>query len=160
MTDEEAFQNIANHRKRKERVVFTNGCFDLLHIGHVRYLTQAKLCGEVLVVGLNSDASVSRLKGTGRPLTPQDERKEILLSLRMVDYVFIFDEETPLELIKKVRPDVLVKGGDWPVEKIVGGDLVKSLGGKVLSLPYVEGHSTSALIETMQTKNISPKHTK
>lgn len=150
MSNDEALQNIANHHKRKDSVVFTNGCFDLLHVGHIRYLTQARSLGDVLVVGLNSDPSVTRLKGQGRPLVPQAERKQVLLALRMVDYVCIFDEDTPLELIQKVRPSVLVKGGDWPVDKIVGADFVKSLGGKVVSLPFVEGRSTSEMVRRIR----------
>ncbi len=146
----EVLKLIAKHRERKERLVFTNGCFDLIHVGHVRYLEQAKQLGNILVVGLNGDDSVKRIKGAGRPVTPVEERREILLSLRAVDYVCVFDEDTPLELIKAVSPDVLVKGGDWPVEKIVGADFVQARGGEVRSLPYLPGHSTSEILERVK----------
>jgi len=117
-------------------VVFTNGCFDLLHVGHVRYLKEAKGMGSKLIVGLNSDASVKRLKGDSRPLVNQSDRKEVLESLESVDEVHIFEEDTPLELIKKIRPDVLVKGGDYSIEDIVGGAEVVSWGGEVRSLGF------------------------
>ncbi len=142
-----ALEAIANRQSRKERVVFTNGCFDILHIGHVRYLNQARALGDFLVVGLNSDISVLTLKGPSRPIVPEAERAEILLNLRSVDYVCLFSEETPLNLIKQVRPAVLVKGGDWPVEKIVGSDYVHSYGGEVRSLAFVPNHSSSEMIK-------------
>ena len=129
------------------KIVFTNGCFDLLHAGHVRYLAHARSLGGKLIVGLNSDDSVRRLgKGPERPIVGQDERREVLLALRAVDEVHIFDDDTPLKLIQELRPDILVKGGDWPVEKIVGHELVLSYGGKVLSLPFVEGNSTTSIV--------------
>ena len=146
-------QAIAKHQARKERIVFTNGCFDVLHVGHARYLTAARNLGDLLVVGLNSDRSVCALKGDPRPIVPVGERKELLLSLKPVDFVCIFDEDTPLELIKQVRPDVLVKGGDWPLEKIVGSDFVASIGGKTLSLPYVAGSSTTDIIERIRKRS-------
>jgi rfaE bifunctional protein nucleotidyltransferase chain/domain len=130
------------------KVVFTNGCFDILHAGHVRYLAHARSLGDKLIVGLNSDESVARLgKGPGRPIVGQDERREVLLALRCVDEVVIFGEDTPLRLIGEVRPDVLVKGGDWPVEKIAGHELVLGYGGKVLSLPFAEGNSTTSIVQ-------------
>lgn len=132
-------------------LVFTNGCFDLLHVGHLRYLTQARGLGAALCVGLNSDASVRRLKGAPRPVVPQAERAEMLLGLRCVDFVEIFDDDTPLQLIMALRPDILVKGGDWSLDAIVGRREVESWGGRVLALPYVEGRSTSAIIERSQT---------
>jgi len=128
------------------RVVFTNGCFDLLHRGHTRYLEQARALGDLLVVAVNSDASVRQLKGAGRPVIPAAERAEVLASLAAVDLVLIFDDLDPGRVIRAVRPDVLVKGGDWPVDQIVGADFVQSTGGKVRSLPYVKGASTSELI--------------
>jgi D-beta-D-heptose 7-phosphate kinase/D-beta-D-heptose 1-phosphate adenosyltransferase len=128
-------------------VVFTNGCFDLLHLGHVRYLRQARSLGDLLVVGVNSDRSVEVLKGPSRPVVPQDERAEVLAALESVDLVTIFDEEDPGELIEAVQPDVLVKGGDWPLEEIVGRETVIARGGKVLALPYVAGMATSSMIE-------------
>ena len=130
-------------------VVFTNGCFDLLHRGHIRYLEQARSLGDLLVVGLNSDASVRRLKGAGRPVVPADQRAEVLAALAAVDLVLIFGELDPGEVIRTLRPDVLVKGGDWPVDQIVGADLVRGTGGVVRSLPYVEGASTTALIRRL-----------
>ncbi len=132
-----------------ERVVFTNGCFDLLHVGHVRYLNAAKALGDRLVVGLNSDASVRRLKGPDRPVTPEDERAEVLAALASVDAVTLFEEDTPLELITSVTPDILVKGGDWALDAVVGREHVLAAGGRVLTLPVVPGRSTSALIAAL-----------
>ncbi|MBI5015803.1 MAG: D-glycero-beta-D-manno-heptose 1-phosphate adenylyltransferase [Deltaproteobacteria bacterium] len=134
-------------RARGGRVVFTNGCFDLLHPGHVTYLEAARDLGDALVVGLNSDASVQRLKGPTRPVLTQDERATVLAGLRSVDYVTIFEEDTPLRLIAALVPEVLVKGGDWPVDAIVGADVVLAAGGEVLSLPFVEGKSTTGIVE-------------
>ncbi len=131
------------------RVVFTNGCFDLLHRGHVRYLEQARGLGDLLVVAVNSDASVRRLKGPGRPVVPAVERSEVLAALAPVDLVLIFDDPDPGRIIREVRPDVLVKGGDWPVDQIVGADFVRRLGGKVRSLPYIQGASTTGLIRRL-----------
>jgi D-beta-D-heptose 7-phosphate kinase/D-beta-D-heptose 1-phosphate adenosyltransferase len=139
----------AERRKLREqglRLVFTNGCFDLLHAGHVRYLEAAKRLGDRLVVAVNADDTVRRLKGAGRPLTPLDERLEILAALAAVDYVVAFDEETPFEIIEEIVPDVLVKGGDWTPDRIVGRERVEREGGKVLSLPYAPGYSTSAIV--------------
>ena len=133
-------------RREGKRLVFTNGCFDLLHPGHVSYLTQARSLGDALVVALNSDRSVRALKGEGRPILNQSERAEVIAALEAVDYVTIFDEETPRELIAAVLPDVLVKGGDWAVNEIVGREEVEAAGGDVMSLPYVEGSSTSDII--------------
>jgi len=129
-----------------KRVVFTNGCFDLLHIGHVRYLQEARELGDALIVGVNSDASVRRLKGPGRPLTPAKERAEILAALACVDFVTIFGAATPLQLIRALGPDILVKGGDWAVDTIVGREVVESRGGKVFAIPFVKNRSTTAVI--------------
>jgi D-beta-D-heptose 7-phosphate kinase/D-beta-D-heptose 1-phosphate adenosyltransferase len=129
------------------KVVFTNGCFDLLHVGHVRYLQEARSLGDYLVVALNTDASVRKLKGSERPVQTQDDRAEILAALACIDAVTFFDEPTPLNVIQKVMPDILVKGGDWPVEKIVGAELVMNNGGTVKSLPFHPGRSTTGLIE-------------
>lgn len=137
---------LERHRVAGERVVFTNGCFDLLHPGHIRYLREAAALGDLLVVAINSDASVRRLKGPRRPLQPEGERAEILCALEMVRYVTIFDEDTPLEAITALRPQVLVKGGDWAVDQIVGRDVVESGGGRVYSLPFAPGYSTTELI--------------
>lgn len=126
-----------------ECVVFTNGCFDLLHYGHIQYLAEARDLGDRLVVGLNGSASVSRLKGLHRPINDERTRSSVLGALEMVDLVVIFEEDTPLDLIKLIRPNILVKGGDWRPEQIVGSDLVLAWGGKVLSLPFAEGYSTT-----------------
>lgn len=136
----------------EKRIVFTNGCFDLLHVGHIRYLQEAKSLGDFLFVGLNSDASVRRLKGPERPIQCQDDRAEILLALRCVDWVAIFDEDTPLELIQQVKPQILVKGGDWKPEQIVGSDFVLKNGGEVRSLGFSEGRSTTKIIEVASGK--------
>ena len=136
---------LQQHRRRGERVVFTNGCFDLLHGGHVHYLQQARTLGDCLVVALNDDASVRLLKGDERPLRPQDERARVLAALACVDYVVLFGEPTPLALIKSLKPDVLVKGGDYTLETVVGREEVEASGGSVRLIPYVEGVSTTAL---------------
>jgi D-beta-D-heptose 7-phosphate kinase/D-beta-D-heptose 1-phosphate adenosyltransferase len=133
-------------KEQGKRIVFTNGCFDILHVGHVRYLREAKALGNVLVVGINSDDSVGMLK-PGRPVNPQDQRAEVLASLVMVDYVTVFDEETPYDLINLLKPDVLVKGGDWKKEDIVGADLVP----EVHSLPFTSGMSTTNIINKIRT---------
>ncbi len=133
-----------------KRVVFTNGCFDILHAGHVHYLKEARSLGDILVLALNSDESVRKLKGDERPLQNQEDRAEILSALECVSYVTIFDEPTPLEIIKVVKPDLLVKGGDWPAEKIVGNDFVKSYGGRARSLSFVNGRSTTAIVEKIK----------
>ncbi len=139
-------------RAAGRRVVFTNGCFDLLHAGHVRYLAQARDLGDMLVVGLNSDDSVRSLgKGEDRPLVPEAQRAEVLAALAAVDRVVIFDQPTPRELIETIAPDVLVKGGDWPVERIVGAEVVQAAGGRVLSLPLVPGLSTSELLRRIRS---------
>jgi D-beta-D-heptose 7-phosphate kinase/D-beta-D-heptose 1-phosphate adenosyltransferase len=134
-------------RGEGKRLVFTNGCFDLLHPGHVRYLRQARSLGDALVVALNSDRSVRALKGKGRPILYERERAEVMAALESVDYVVIFDEDTPRLLIASLLPDVLVKGGDWPTDQIVGAEEVRRAGGEVLSLPYLEGSSTTSIIE-------------
>ncbi len=138
-----------------KKIVFTNGCFDLLHVGHVRYLQEAKAQGSILVVGVNSDASVKRLKGPSRPVQVEYDRAEILAALSCVDYSVIFTEDTPLELIQKVKPDVLVKGGDWKVEQIVGAPFVMSYGGEVRSLHFIDGKSTTKLIAKAQLESNS-----
>ena len=132
---------------RDGTVVFTNGRFELLHRGHVEYLAQAKALGDVLVVGLNSDASVQRLRGAGRPLVAEADRAAVLVALRSVDAVTLFDEDTPLELISTLLPDVLVKGGDYDLDGIVGREVVEEAGGEVRALPFVEGHSTTSILD-------------
>jgi len=156
VTREQAIIRRREWKDNRRRVVFTNGCFDLLHPGHVRLLEQARALGDALVVGLNSDASVRRLKGdpegSGRPLVPQAGRAEVLAALACVDAVTIFEEDTPRELIAALLPDVLVKGGDWKPDQIVGREEVEAAGGKVVVVPYVEGYSTSALIAKIAGK--------
>lgn len=131
---------------------FTNGCFDILHVGHVRYLKAAKHGCDILVVGVNSDSSVRRLKGKSRPLNPQNARTEVLASLDCVDYITLFGQDTPSKLIRALNPDVLFKGGDWKADEVVGGDHVRKNGGRVRIIPYVKGYSTTATIKKMKTK--------
>jgi D-beta-D-heptose 7-phosphate kinase/D-beta-D-heptose 1-phosphate adenosyltransferase len=140
-------QTLKNYRRMNKRIIFTNGCFDLLHIGHVTYLEDAKRLGNILIVGINTDESVRKLKGPSRPIQNENDRCEILAALKCVDHTILFGEETPLELIKSVKPDVLVKGGDWKIEQIVGSDFVLSYGGIVKSLNFVAGKSTTSIIE-------------
>jgi rfaE bifunctional protein nucleotidyltransferase chain/domain len=137
-------------KKAGEKIVFTNGCFDILHYGHVKYLEEAKNKGDCLVVAVNSDNSVKKLKGANRPLVSQKYRQKVLAGLECVDFVVLFGEETPLKTIKALRPDVLIKGGDWKEKDIVGSDFVKSHGGKVFSIGFVKGFSTSALIKKIK----------
>lgn len=136
----------------QQKIVFTNGCFDVLHFGHVHYLLQAKELGDILVVGLNSDDSVRRLKGPSRPINGEKERAFVLAALACVDYVVVFEEDTPKELIETVRPDVLVKGGDYALDQIVGADFVTRTGGSVTTLPFVEGFSSTRIIEQLKTE--------
>jgi D-beta-D-heptose 7-phosphate kinase/D-beta-D-heptose 1-phosphate adenosyltransferase len=143
---------IKNLKTKGKRIVFTNGCFDLLHIGHIRYLEEAKALGDVLVVGVNSDSSVRKLKGPQRPILPEEERTEILSGLGCVDYITLFDEIDPLKLITSLQPNVLVKGGDWTKEQTVGREVVERSGGEVVIPPFVQGASTSNLIETILKK--------
>lgn len=144
----ELTNELTNLRKGK-KVVFTNGCFDLLHVGHVRYLQEAKALGNYLVVGLNTDASVQKLKGPSRPLQEQEARAEILAALACVDFVTFFDEETPARIIESVRPDVLVKGGDYTIDTIVGAPFVQSYGGLVTTIQFVEGFSTTSIVNKL-----------
>mgnify|MGYP000613236334 CR=1 FL=1 len=143
----EVLRPIREHKK----IVFTNGCFDLLHVGHVRYLQEAKAQGDVLVLGLNSDRSVKELKGPTRPIQKQEDRAEILAALESVDFVCVFDESTPIKLIEAITPDVLVKGGDWKAEQIVGSEHVLKNGGEVKSLIFIDGKSTTKIVEKMQS---------
>ena len=145
-------ERLADLRRARKRIVFTNGCFDLVHPGHVRYLRAAKRLGDILVVAVNGDASVRRLKGAGRPLVRQRDRCEVLAALEMVDYVTVFEEDTPQRLIERLQPDVLVKGGDWTPERIVGAEVVRARGGTVRSLPFARCYSTSALAERIARK--------
>ncbi len=138
-------------KNKNKKIVFTNGCFDIIHRGHVAYLNEAKSLGDVLILGLNSDASVRRLKGDSRPINNEQDRKFVLENLRSIDFVHIFDEDTPYELIKFISPSILVKGGDWEISEIVGSDLVLASGGEVKSLSFIDGYSTTAVIN--KTKN-------
>jgi len=150
MSWEEALQWRNEARRRGERVVFTNGCFDLLHIGHVSLLERAKGLGDKLLVAINSDASTRTLKGNNRPIRPQNERAEILAGLKVVDAVVIFSELDPLKLIIFLEPDVLIKGGDWSIENIIGAREVKGKGGKVFAIPVLAGRSTSQILEVIK----------
>jgi len=138
---------VARLRARREKVVFTNGCFDLLHVGHIRYLRKARSLGDALVVGLNTDRSVRHIKGEKRPIVPQGERAEVLAALEFVDYVVLFDEPDPFSLIEKIKPTILVKGADWPKDKIIGRDVVEKAGGRVVRIPLVPGASSTGVIE-------------
>jgi rfaE bifunctional protein nucleotidyltransferase chain/domain len=150
LTLEEAILQFGREKRNGRRIVFTNGCFDLLHPGHIGSLEQARALGDALIVGLNSDASVRQLKGAGRPVLPERERAEILAALECVDAVVIFDELTPREVIARLLPDVLVKGGDWPGDQIVGREEVEAAGGRVVSIPVVPGYSTTEILRKIR----------
>lgn len=150
LTLEQAILRFGRDKRNGRRVVFTNGCFDLLHPGHIRSLEQARELGDALIVGLNSDASVRQLKGAGRPVMAERERAEILAALECVDAVVIFDELTPREVIARLLPDVLVKGADWPGDQIVGREQVEAAGGRVVSIPVVPGYSTSDILRKIR----------
>lgn len=147
VTLKDLVQKVGDFRKSGKRVVFTNGCFDILHVGHVRYLAAARSEGDILVVGLNSDESVRSIKGGKRPIVCQDQRAEVLASLWCVDYIVLFDDPDPLKLIQTIKPDVLVKGDDWPEENIIGADFVKAKGGQVVRVSVVPDISTSRIIQ-------------
>jgi rfaE bifunctional protein nucleotidyltransferase chain/domain len=148
---EKLSRRLAALRSRGKKIVFTNGCFDILHYGHVKYLEKAGRKGDILVVGVNSDSSVRRLKGSGRPVNSQVCRAAVIAALESVDYVTIFPEDTPLALIRSLLPDVLVKGGDWNKKDIVGSDVVENLGGKVFSISFEKGFSTTKIIKKIAT---------
>ena len=137
-------------RKNSKKIVFTNGCFDIIHSGHIQYLTEAKALGDILIIGLNSDCSIKKLKGPDLPIIDENNRALVLSALEIVDFVVIFDEETPYNLIKKIKPDILVKGGDWKISEIVGSDVVLNNGGEVRSLNFREGISTTRIIEKIR----------
>jgi D-beta-D-heptose 7-phosphate kinase/D-beta-D-heptose 1-phosphate adenosyltransferase len=149
-TLEQAILRFGREKRNDRRVVFTNGCFDLLHPGHIRSLEHARSLGDALVVGLNSDATVTQLKGHGRPVIPERERAEILAALECVDAVLIFDDLTPQRVIAALLPDVLVKGGDWPADKIVGREEVEAAGGRVVSAPVMAGYSTTEILKKIR----------
>lgn len=140
-------KKVSSLKKRKRRIVFTNGCFDILHAGHISYLSKAKQLGDILVVGVNSDSSVKLIKEKGRPINKLKDRMKIVSGLECVDYVCSFSQATPLGLIKKISPNILVKGGDWKNKKIVGSDFVKNQGGKVATITFKKGYSTTELIK-------------
>ena len=146
---EELLRIIKDLKAKGKRIIFTNGCFDLLHVGHIRYLEEAKTLGDILIVGVNSDTSVRKLKGPKRPVLPVEERTEILSGLGCVDYITVFDELDPLALITSLQPNVLVKGGDWTKEQTIGKEVVERSGGEVVIIPFVKGASTSSIIETI-----------
>jgi rfaE bifunctional protein nucleotidyltransferase chain/domain len=148
----EAKKDIDNLKSQNKKIVFTNGCFDILHIGHTRYLHAARELGDHLIVAVNSDRSVRSIKGPGRPVLNQEERAEILAALESVDLVVIFDQDDPLKVIKYLVPDVLVKGGDWKEDDIIGADVVKKAGGKVLTIPFISGYSSSHIIKRVGMK--------
>ena len=146
---------VSHHKREGKKIVFTNGCYDLIHIGHVRCFKEGKGLGDILIVALNSDRSVRTLKGSPRPIVPEAERAEIIAALECVDFVTIFDQDDPLEIISAIKPDILVKGGDWALNTIVGRDIVESYGGQVIALPLVPGVSTTRIIETIAS-HLSP----
>jgi D-beta-D-heptose 7-phosphate kinase/D-beta-D-heptose 1-phosphate adenosyltransferase len=150
LTLDEAILRFGREKRNGRRIVFTNGCFDLLHPGHIGSLEQARALGDALIVGLNSDASVRQLKGAGRPVLPERERAEILAALECVDAVVIFDERTPREIIARLLPDVLVKGADWAGDQIVGREEVEAAGGSVVSIPVVPGYSTTEILRKIR----------
>ena len=150
LTIEEAILRFGCEKRNGRRIVFTNGCFDLLHPGHIQSLEQARALGDALIVGINGDASVRELKGPGRPILPERERAEILAALECVDAVIIFHELTPREIIAALLPDLLVKGGDWAGDQIIGREEVEAAGGRVVSIPVVPGYSTTAILAKMR----------
>jgi D-glycero-beta-D-manno-heptose 1-phosphate adenylyltransferase len=154
LSSDDLLQSLARERKAGKKIVFTNGCFDILHVGHIRYLYQAKAMGDILVVGLNSDSSVKEYKGQDRPIVPEDERAEVLAALEMVDYIVIFSERTPEEIILKIRPDIQVKGGDYTIDQIPEAGAVESCGGKVVIVPEVKGKATTNIIEKIKKSTL------
>ncbi len=148
--DSDSLALIKKWKQAGDKIVFTNGCFDILHSGHITYLSEAAKLGDRLIIGLNSDASVKKIKGENRPVKSQTCRADILAFMSVVDMIVIFDDDTPLNLISKIIPDILVKGGDWKPEEIVGSDIVLQNGGEVKSLTFLEGYSSSKIIERMR----------
>jgi rfaE bifunctional protein nucleotidyltransferase chain/domain len=148
----DAKKKVERLRSKNKKIVFTNGCFDILHIGHARYLYAAREMGDFLIVAMNSDRSVKAIKGPDRPIMNQSERSEMLASLECVDMVVIFDEDNPMEVIRYLMPDILVKGGDWKEEDIIGADVVRAAGGQIRSIPYINSYSTSGIIKRIGMK--------
>ncbi len=153
VSQDELILHVAERKRNAQRVVFTNGCFDLLHPGHIRCLEQARALGDVLVVAINSDWGVRQLKGDRRPVIPQEERAEVLAALAAVDYVVIFDEPTPRDLVARLLPDVLVKGGDWGRDEIVGREEVAAAGGRIVSVPVEPGYSTTSILSRLRSSS-------
>ena len=149
VTLEDLVNRLGKVRKSGRKIVFTNGCFDIMHVGHVRYLAEARSQGDMLIVGLNSDGSMRTIKGEKRPIVHQDHRAEVLASLACVDYVVLFEEPDPLRLIQTIKPEVLVKGEDWAADAIIGADDVKSRGGKIVRISFIEETSTTGIIQTI-----------
>ena len=149
---EELKNEIKGLQQQGKKIVFTNGCFDILHAGHVNIFQQARDLGDFLVVAVNSDASIKKIKGEKRPIVPQNQRMQVLAALESVDFVVSFEEPDPLNTIESIQPDILVKGGDWPIETIIGREIVEKKGGKVISIPLMEGISTTDIIETVKTR--------
>lgn len=145
---------VTKAKSKNQKIIFTNGCFDLLHLGHVHLLREAKKLGDLLIVALNSDSSVRKIKGPNRPILPETERAELIASLEMVDYVTIFSQPDPAALIGALKPDILVKGGDWSQDQIIGRDTVEGNGGRVVALPFLTGHSTTNIIEKIRRDNL------
>jgi rfaE bifunctional protein nucleotidyltransferase chain/domain len=143
----------AGARAKRRKIVFTNGCFDLVHRGHLHILRQAKAAGDLLIVGINTDRSVRMIKGALRPILPEADRSELIAALEMVDYVVLFDEPTPIDLLSAVKPDVLAKGGDWGRDQVVGADVVEKAGGQVALIPYLKGFSTTEVIERIRKQD-------
>ena len=143
---------ISDLKAKGKKVVFTNGCFDIIHVGHIDYLSKARRMGDILVIGMNSDASVRRLKGKGRPINREKDRAKVLSALCFVDYVTIFNEDTPELLVRKLKPDIMVKGGDWRGRQVAGADFVRSCGGKLVIVPLVEGYSTTSVVKKIAKK--------
>jgi rfaE bifunctional protein nucleotidyltransferase chain/domain len=151
LTEAQAAALVAEEQRMGRRIVFTNGVFDLLHPGHVRYLQEARALGDLLIVGLNADGSVRRSKGPGRPITPQNERAEVLAALASVDAVVVFPEDTPADIIRRLQPDILVKGAGWPADQIVGRDTVEARGGRVVLVPLEPRYSTTSIVERIRS---------
>ena len=144
--DKKSLKSILNNNRNK-KIIFTNGCFDIIHRGHVEYLSQAADYGDILIIGLNSDSSVSKIKGKNRPIQDEQSRAEVLAAMQFIDYIVIFDQETPKQLIEYLQPNVLIKGSDYKISDIVGGDFVIANGGKVITIDFIEGYSTTKIID-------------
>lgn len=150
--DKSLHQQLAIWRFLNKKIVFTNGCFDIIHLGHIDYLSKAKDLGDILLIGLNTDDSVKRLKGNNRPIKNQRERAVLLASLRFVDGIILFNEDTPYDLIKKIEPDILIKGSDYKKEEIVGADIIKNTGGEIITIDFLEGYSTTSILNKIRKK--------